>query len=73
MYWKKFIGDIKDEFDEDETSSNKLEDGSYMLEGRMMIHDACTLMSLPADTFDEVKGDSDSIAGLMLRNRRRNT
>jgi len=31
-----------------------------------MIHDACTLMGLPADTFDEVKGDSDSIAGLML-------
>jgi len=63
---EEIIGDIKDEFDDDETSSNKLEDGSYMLEGRMMIHDACTLMGLPADTFDEVKGDSDSIAGLML-------
>jgi len=63
---EEIIGDIKDEFDDDETSSNRLEDGSYLLEGRMMIHDACSLMGLPADTFDEVRGDSDSIAGLML-------
>lgn len=63
---EEIIGDIKDEFDDDETGSNKQDDGTYLLEGRMMIHDACTLMGLPADTFDEVKGDSDSIAGLML-------
>jgi gliding motility-associated protein GldE len=63
---EEIIGDIKDEFDDDESGSNKLDDGSYLLEGRMMIHDACTLMGLPADTFDSVKGDSDSIAGLML-------
>ncbi len=63
---EEVIGDIKDEFDDDEAFSKKLEDGSYQLEGSMMIHEACTLMNLPADTFDEVKGDSDSIAGLML-------
>ena len=63
---EEVIGDIKDEFDDDETSSKKLEDGSYQLEGSMMIHEACDLMNLPSDTFDEVKGDSDSIAGLML-------
>jgi gliding motility-associated protein GldE len=63
---EEIIGDIKDEFDDDETGSNRLDDGSYLLEGRMMIHDACSLMGLPADTFDEVRGDSDSIAGLML-------
>lgn len=63
---EEIIGEIKDEFDEDETSSKKLEDGTYLLEGRMMIHDACALMGIADDTFDEVKGDSDSIAGLML-------
>jgi CBS domain containing-hemolysin-like protein len=31
-----------------------------------MIHDACKLMNLQEDTFDQVKGDSDSMAGLML-------
>ncbi|MEJ0103042.1 MAG: transporter associated domain-containing protein [Bacteroidota bacterium] len=31
-----------------------------------MIHEACNLMNLPADTFDKVKGDSESLAGLVL-------
>ena len=31
-----------------------------------MIHDVCKVMDLPADTFDEVKGESDSLAGLVL-------
>lgn len=63
---EEIIGDIKDEFDDDEAASKKLDDGSYVLEGRLMIHDACALMGLPADTFDSIKGESDSIAGLML-------
>ncbi|MBC7850475.1 MAG: gliding motility-associated protein GldE [Chitinophagaceae bacterium] len=63
---EEIVGDIRDEFDEDETGSKKLDDGTYQLEGKMMIHDACAMMGLQDDTFDEVKGDSDSIAGLML-------
>ncbi len=31
-----------------------------------MIHDVCKVMDIPADTFDEVKGESDSLAGLVL-------
>jgi len=63
---EEIIGEIKDEFDDEEAGSKKMDDGSYVLEGKMMIRDACTLMNVPADTFDELKGDSDSIAGLML-------
>lgn len=63
---EEVIGDIKDEFDDDESNSKKLDDGSYQLEGSIMIHEACAMMKLPMDTFDEVKGDSDSIGGLML-------
>ncbi|MFM9908885.1 MAG: gliding motility-associated protein GldE [Chitinophagaceae bacterium] len=63
---EEIIGEIKDEFDEDETGSKKMDDGTYILEGKMMIHDACTLMGLPEGTFDTERGDSDSIAGLML-------
>ena len=32
----------------------------------MMINDVCKIMELPADTFDTVKGESDSVAGLVL-------
>ena len=63
---QEVIGDIKDEFDEDEVSAAKQEDGSFIFEGRTMINDVCKSMNLPVDTFDTVKGDSDSLAGLIL-------
>ncbi len=63
---EEIIGDIKDEFDEEESGYKKIDDFNYLFEGKTMIHDACKLMDLPAETFDKVKGDSDSLAGLML-------
>jgi len=63
---EEVIGDIKDEFDEDEIASNRGEDGAFIFEGRTMINDVCKAMNLPVNTFDEVKGDSDSLAGLIL-------
>jgi gliding motility-associated protein GldE len=63
---EEIVGDIRDEFDEEESTNKKLEDGSYLLEGRSMIHEACALMGVPANTFDAVKGDNDTIAGLLL-------
>ena len=63
---EEVIGDIRDEFDEEETVNKQLEDGSYIFEGRTMLHDVCKTMNLPADTFDKVKGEGDSLAGLIL-------
>lgn len=63
---EEIIGDIRDEFDEEETGSKKIDENTYIFEGRTMIHDACKSMNLQEDTFDQVKGDSDSMAGLML-------
>jgi putative hemolysin len=63
---EEIIGDIKDEFDEEETANRQLEDGSYVFEGRTMINDMCKAINLPPDTFDKVRGDSDSLAGLLL-------
>jgi putative hemolysin len=63
---EEIIGDIRDEFDEEETGIKKIDDNTYIFEGRTMIHDACKMMNLQEDTFDQVKGDSDSMAGLML-------
>jgi putative hemolysin len=63
---EEVIGDIRDEYDEEDTTNRRLEDGSYIFEGRTMLHDVCKAMNLPVDTFDNVKGDSDSLAGLIL-------
>ncbi|HTR28958.1 MAG TPA: gliding motility-associated protein GldE [Puia sp.] len=64
--FEEVIGDIRDEFDEEETVSGHQEDGSYIFEGRTMLNDVCKAMNLSADTFDQVKGESDSLAGLIL-------
>jgi gliding motility-associated protein GldE len=63
---EEVIGEIKDEFDEEESINKQLEDGAFLFEGRTMIKDVCKTMQLPANTFDEVKGGSDSLAGLIL-------
>ncbi|MDE3144677.1 MAG: CBS domain-containing protein, partial [Bacteroidota bacterium] len=63
---EEIIGDIKDEFDEEDAPYKKLDDYNYIFEGRTMINDVCKVMELPVDTFDNAKGESDSLAGLVL-------
>ena len=63
---EEIIGEIKDEFDDEETGNKKLDEHTYVFEGRTMINDVCKIMGMPKDTFDEVRGDSDSLAGLIL-------
>lgn len=63
---EEIIGEIKDEFDEDESINKKIDESNYLFEGRTMVHDVCRIMNLPSDTFDAVKGESESLAGLIL-------
>ncbi|MBV9989281.1 MAG: gliding motility-associated protein GldE [Chitinophagaceae bacterium] len=63
---EEVIGEIKDEFDEEESGYRKLDENNYIFEGRIMINDVCKIMNLPAETFDTIKGESDSLAGLVL-------
>ena len=63
---EEVIGEIRDEFDEEESGNRKIDDNNYIFEGKTMIHDICWMMHLPMDTFDKVKGDSESIGGLVL-------
>jgi CBS domain containing-hemolysin-like protein len=63
---EEIIGDIKDEFDDEESGNKKIDDFTYIFEGKTMINDVCKALSLPIDTFEHVRGDSDSLAGLVL-------
>ncbi|WP_407525455.1 gliding motility-associated protein GldE [Lacibacter sp. MH-610] len=63
---EEIIGEIKDEFDEEDTINKKIDDYNYVFEGKTMIHDVCKVMNLPLDTFDQVRGESESLAGLVL-------
>ncbi len=63
---EEIIGDIKDEFDDEQSANKKIDDHTYIFEGKTMINDVCKAMNLPADVFEAIRGDSDSLAGLVL-------
>jgi putative hemolysin len=63
---EEIIGEIKDEFDEEDTVNKKIDDFNYLFEGKTMINDVCKIMNLPGETFDKVRGESESLAGLVL-------
>lgn len=62
---EEVIGEIKDEFDDDDLMINKIDENNYIFEGRTMLHDMCKAMKLPIETFDDVRGDSESLGGLI--------
>ena len=63
---EEIVGDIKDEFDEEESMIKKMDEFHYIIEGKTTIIDFCTYMELPTHFFDAVKGESDTVAGLFL-------
>ena len=63
---EEIIGDIKDEFDDEESVNKKIDESTYIFEGKTMINDVCKAMNMPIDAFENVRGESDSLAGLVL-------
>ncbi len=63
---EEIVGDIKDEFDEEEAMIKKVDDFHYLVEGKTTIIDFCNYIDLSTSFFDAVKGESDTVAGLFL-------
>lgn len=63
---EEIIGEIKDEFDEEDFGYKKLDDANYIFEGKTMINDVVRIMQLTPGIFDNMKGESDTVAGLVL-------
>jgi len=63
---EEIIGEIKDEFDDDDLLAKKLDDANYMFEGKTLINDVCRIIAVPVSIFENVRGESDSLAGLLL-------
>ena len=63
---EEIIGDIKDEFDEEDLNYKKIDDANFIFEGKTLINDVCRVIGIPSDTFDTVRGESDSLAGLII-------
>lgn len=63
---EEIIGDIQDEFDDEQSVNKKIDDFNYVFEGKTMINDLCKILKIPLHTFDKIRGESDSLAGLIL-------
>lgn len=64
---EEVIGDIKDEFDEEEeVEFTKIDDYNYIFEGKTLLNDVARIIEEETEVFDKVKGSSDSLAGLIL-------
>jgi putative hemolysin len=63
---EEIIGEIQDEFDDEQSVNKKIDDYTYIFEGKTMINDVCKALNISVETFDNVKGESDSLGGLVL-------
>ena len=64
---EEVIGDIKDEFDEEEEVEYiELSDGNYIFEGKSLLNDVCRIIGVDTSYFDGIKGEADSLAGLII-------
>jgi len=64
---EEVIGDIQDEFDEDnEIIYEQIDDLNFVFDGKTLLNDLCRVLDLPTNTFDDIKGEAESFAGLLL-------
>lgn len=63
---EEVFGEIKDEFDEAELAYSKLDENTFIFEGKTALHDIAKIVNLPLDYFEKVKGDSETLGGLLM-------
>ena len=64
---EEIVGEIKDESDQEaDLSYRKIDNRTYIFEGKTSLIDFCKVLQIEPGTFDEVKGESESVGGLLL-------
>ncbi len=63
---EEIVGDISDEFDQDDLSYSKLDDQTYVFEGKTPLVDFYRVLDIDGKIFEESKGESDTLAGFII-------
>jgi gliding motility-associated protein GldE len=63
---EEIVGEINDEYDEDEKNFVRINSNTFVFEGKTLLSDFYRLLKVDDETFAEVEGDADTIAGLLL-------
>jgi CBS domain containing-hemolysin-like protein len=63
---EEIVGDINDEYDEEETTYRRLPDDTYIFEGKTLLNDFFRITGLDADAYKPVAEDCETLAGMLL-------
>ena len=63
---EEIVGEITDESDEDEVFFHKISGNEYMFDGKIQLNDLYKVLETEDDIFQSVRGDADTLAGLIL-------
>jgi len=63
---EEIVGEINDEYDEEERNYVRINANTYVFEGKTLLSDFFKILDLDDETFEDVEGDADSLAGLLL-------
>ena len=65
---EEIVGDISDEFDDDDIVYSKLDSTNYVFEGKTALNDFYRILNIDGEEFEQAKGESDSLAGFIIEN-----
>jgi gliding motility-associated protein GldE len=63
---EEIVGEINDEYDEEERTYVRVNANTYIFEGKTLLSDFYKILHLDDDVFEEVEGEADTLAGLLL-------
>jgi gliding motility-associated protein GldE len=63
---EEIVGEINDEYDEEEKNYVRINANTYVFEGKTLLSDFYKITDIDDETFEDVEGDADSLAGLLL-------
>ncbi len=63
---EEIVGEINDEYDEEERTYTRLNQNTYIFEAKTLLSDFRKIMQLDDNALDDVAGDADTLAGLLL-------
>lgn len=63
---EEIVGEINDEYDEEEHTYTKLNYNTFVFEGKTLLSDFVKILQVDDDEFEDISGDADTLAGLLL-------
>ena len=68
---EEIVGEINDEFDDDDLAYSKLDANNFVFEGKAHLNDVYRVLEIDGEAFEDAKGEADTLGGLIIEIERR--